>query len=241
MGRKRVSEPIKTKQDRHGIRERLVRAATDLFAEGGLHGTQVADVAARAGVSVGAFYRYFRDKDELYREIVRARFDAYLAMLRGLCDGLRTDSLHERIDVLRRVFRQTFEMHLAEPGTFLLWYRHGHGVSDDATTFVTEFIREVEDLLSQILDRTLTVGDRFDEGTRRLLVASMVGMAHTVAHRMITTGTPDLETATEVSTRIVAGGLFALAPPEFQASILALYQRETVGTAPVTGEPTWPR
>jgi hypothetical protein len=117
-------------------------------------------------------------------------------------------------------------MHLAEPGTFLLWYRHGHGVSDDASSYVTDFIREVEDLLVDLLDRTITMGDRFDAGTRRLVAASMLGMAHAIAYRMITTGEPSLEHATEVSSRIVAGGLFALAPPELQPSLLALYVEE---------------
>src|SRR6185369_2105422 len=120
MGRKRKGEPLLTKQDRHGIRARLLQAGTELFSEGGLHTTQVADIAKRADVSVGAFYRYFRDKDELYQEIVRGRFDQYLTMIRGLLDGLRTDSLRERIDVLRNVFRQTFTTHLADPATFLL-------------------------------------------------------------------------------------------------------------------------
>jgi AcrR family transcriptional regulator len=226
VGRKRLAEPVRTKQDRHGIRERLLRAGAELFAEGGMQKALVADVAKRADVSVGAFYRYFRDKDELYREIVQARFDEYLGTLRGLLDGLRTDSLRERLDVLRSVFRRTFETHLADPSTFLLWYQHGHGVSDAVDAIVAEFVHEVESLLIAVLDRTITVGDQYDEPTRRLVAASMLGMANTIAYRMISERESNVEHATEVCTRIVAGGLFALAPPEWQASLLALYREE---------------
>ena len=40
-------------------RERLLRAAADVFAERGYDGTRVADIAAAAGVSNGALYAHF--------------------------------------------------------------------------------------------------------------------------------------------------------------------------------------
>ena len=40
-------------------RERLLRAAADVFAERGYDGTRVADIAAAAGVSNGAMYAHF--------------------------------------------------------------------------------------------------------------------------------------------------------------------------------------
>ena len=43
----------------------LAQAALELCAERGVHATRVADVAERAGVTVGTVYRYFRDKDAL--------------------------------------------------------------------------------------------------------------------------------------------------------------------------------
>jgi AcrR family transcriptional regulator len=46
-------------------RERLLRAAADVFAERGYDGTRVADIAAAAGVSNGAMYAHFGSKAEL--------------------------------------------------------------------------------------------------------------------------------------------------------------------------------
>jgi AcrR family transcriptional regulator len=43
----------------------LATAALELCAERGVQATRVADVAERAGVTVGTVYRYFRDKDDL--------------------------------------------------------------------------------------------------------------------------------------------------------------------------------
>ncbi|WP_336214894.1 helix-turn-helix domain-containing protein [Nonomuraea sp. LPB2021202275-12-8] len=46
-------------------RERLLRAAAEVFAERGYDGTRVADIAAAAGVSNGALYAHFGSKAEL--------------------------------------------------------------------------------------------------------------------------------------------------------------------------------
>lgn len=46
-------------------RERLLRAAADVFAERGYDGTRVADIAAAAGVSNGALYAHFASKAQL--------------------------------------------------------------------------------------------------------------------------------------------------------------------------------
>ena len=223
MGRRRKAEPVKTKQDRHGIRDRLARAGASLFAQRGLHATQVADLAKTADVSTGAFYRYFRDKDELYREVVRARFAEYETALRGLLDALDTSTIAGRVDVIRRVCRRTLEMHVEDPEMFLLWHRHGHG---EANAIVETFVRDIEQLLIDILDRTIVVGNVLDERTRRMVATSMLGMLNTVAHRMITENETNVDHATEVCTRLVAGGLLALAPVETQSALLAIYQRE---------------
>ncbi len=46
-------------------RERLLRAAADVFARRGYDGTRVADIAAAAGVSNGALYAHYASKADL--------------------------------------------------------------------------------------------------------------------------------------------------------------------------------
>ena len=50
--------------------ERILAAALELYAEQGFHATQTPDIAERAGLSVGGFYRYFRDKHQVFLELV---------------------------------------------------------------------------------------------------------------------------------------------------------------------------
>src|SRR4051812_26178467 len=53
-------------------RERLLRAAADVFAQRGYDGTRVADIAASASVSNGALYAHFGSKAELLVGALRA-------------------------------------------------------------------------------------------------------------------------------------------------------------------------
>jgi AcrR family transcriptional regulator/ferredoxin len=62
-------------------RERLLRAAADMFAERGYDGTRVADIAAAAGLSNGALYAHFSSKAELLVGALRAHGRQLLAEL----------------------------------------------------------------------------------------------------------------------------------------------------------------
>jgi len=62
-------------------RERLLRAAADMFAERGYDGTRVADIAAAAGLSNGAMYAHFASKAELLAGALRTHGRRLLADL----------------------------------------------------------------------------------------------------------------------------------------------------------------
>jgi AcrR family transcriptional regulator len=49
----------------------ICAAALEVFAEKGFAGARLDEIAHRAGVSKGTLYLYFKDKNELFREVVR--------------------------------------------------------------------------------------------------------------------------------------------------------------------------
>ncbi|MDI6874417.1 MerR family transcriptional regulator [Candidatus Solincola sp.] len=51
-------------------RRRIREAALELFVRKGYGGTKIKDITSRAGVSVGTFYLYYRDKKELFMDAV---------------------------------------------------------------------------------------------------------------------------------------------------------------------------
>jgi TetR/AcrR family transcriptional regulator, cholesterol catabolism regulator len=57
------------------LRERILRVATDLFAEKDFDLVPIDEVATRAGVGKGSVYRYFSSKEMLYAEVVVGGFE----------------------------------------------------------------------------------------------------------------------------------------------------------------------
>src|SRR5258707_642340 len=50
---------------------RIEAAALELFTTQGFHGTNIRDIAEKAGVSPGAFYTYYSSKEELFEKLVK--------------------------------------------------------------------------------------------------------------------------------------------------------------------------
>lgn len=62
-------------------RAAILRAALEVFAERGVNGVAVPEIAARAGVGTGTIYRYFESKEELVNELFRKEKKALGARL----------------------------------------------------------------------------------------------------------------------------------------------------------------
>ena len=63
-------------RDDRDTRERLLRAASELFAATGLHGATVRDIAGAAGANVAAANYHFGSKEALYLDVLRTQFSA---------------------------------------------------------------------------------------------------------------------------------------------------------------------
>ncbi|MCP2258833.1 transcriptional regulator, TetR family [Streptoalloteichus tenebrarius] len=83
MTRKRLSR----EESREQTRERLLTAAAELFAERGVNGTSVEQIAERAGYTRGAFYGNFEDKHHLVLELLHRRTRRELDEVRALGEG----------------------------------------------------------------------------------------------------------------------------------------------------------
>ena len=63
----------------------LIEAATELFGAHGYDAIGTPEIAQKAGVSVGTFYRYFDDKKQVYLEVARRTMNAaYAETIAGL-------------------------------------------------------------------------------------------------------------------------------------------------------------
>ena len=68
---------------RQATRDRVLDAASDVFAERGFHGATVEDICERAGFTRGAFYSNFSSKDDLVLELSRRHSEALVGRIRA--------------------------------------------------------------------------------------------------------------------------------------------------------------
>lgn len=72
------------RRDAERNRQRILRAAAEVFSERGLDAT-LDDVAHRAGVGVGTVYRRFPDKESLVGELFQDRIDTLVSVAEEAC------------------------------------------------------------------------------------------------------------------------------------------------------------
>jgi AcrR family transcriptional regulator len=70
-------------------RQRLIRAALELFTSRGYHDTTTAQIAKKAGIAEGTIYRHFASKQQLVNELYRAaqRWAATIVQEAGGAEG----------------------------------------------------------------------------------------------------------------------------------------------------------
>jgi len=98
--RKRVFKQARARE----TYESILRAAAKVFAKRGFDKAQAPDIARAAGVSTGAVYRYFKDKREIFLEMIddelrRAREEVERAIV-----GMQSVDLRAAIDEVLEVF-----------------------------------------------------------------------------------------------------------------------------------------
>lgn len=84
--------------------DEILDAALECFAAKGFTATRMDDVAARAGVTKGTVYLYFKTKEDLFKELVRARLVPNIAALETAAVGAASSA--ELLDRLFHVWTE---------------------------------------------------------------------------------------------------------------------------------------
>jgi AcrR family transcriptional regulator len=96
--------PVKGSSKDESTRDRIVRAADDLFYRRGFEHTSFADIAGAVQISRGNFYYHFQSKDEILSAVIQARLSEQEKMLvRWNAEGERpADCIRIFVDILTR-------------------------------------------------------------------------------------------------------------------------------------------
>ncbi|PKB13496.1 TetR family transcriptional regulator [Novosphingobium kunmingense] len=99
-------------RDADATRDEILLAATEEFAEKGLFGARVEEIAARTATSKHMIYYYFGSKDGLYSAVLERAYEGF----RSAENAVDYDLL-EPVEALRLLVGNTFDVHLANPDT----------------------------------------------------------------------------------------------------------------------------
>jgi len=100
--------------------EGLLASAHEVLLTKGYHGTRVDDITAAAGVSHGAFYRYFENKEHLVRALAVRAISRLNAAFEDVPD-LTGQSRQQSSTALRRWLRRYASTYAAEAAMIRVW------------------------------------------------------------------------------------------------------------------------
>ena len=113
-------QPGPRKRDPRGTRDRLVRAALDLFTSLGYHASTTPEIARRAGVAEGTIYRHFESKQHLLNEIYRAAVRLLITHVKDSSPSMRCQ------DRLQQVASSWRELAIRDPNLIKLVFLTRH-------------------------------------------------------------------------------------------------------------------
>jgi AcrR family transcriptional regulator len=187
-------------------RERVLRAAADLFAEGGRDAVSTRAVSAAAGVQAPTLYRLFGDMEGLLQAVAAHGFAEYLSDKHALAE---TD---DPIDDLRRGWDLHVGFGLSRPEFYVLMY------GDIRAGATSPAARESQSVLHRMVSRIAVVG------RLRMSVERAAQLVHGASMGLVLSliATPHAERDLDVLTVARENVLRAISEPEDAAADVEL-------------------
>ena len=135
-------------------RERLLESAKRLFSQRGYYATSVEDIVASAGLSKGAFYFYFKSKEELFKSLVE---EMHLNIVKRLENFLEMElTLEDALIEHAKVFLEDIyqNRHIAQLFLFQLV-----GTNEEFRELYYTKVAHWRELLAKMVDRAIQRGE----------------------------------------------------------------------------------
>ncbi len=152
MSEEATQENSRDRQARD-TKARLIAVALTLFAQNGVAGTSIKDIAREAGVAQGLLYHYFAGKDDLLWGVLEE--NTFLPHLQEICGNAEGQAAE---DVLREVALR-FDAYLASQQTRLRLILGELQFNSRVQTLWEESIRREESILQEFLRGRVQCGE----------------------------------------------------------------------------------
>ena len=193
-------------------RAQLLDIGRRLFAERGLDGTSIEEIAARAGVSKPVVYEHFGGKEGLYAVVVDREVERFLAMATTLLEGEDNMAKFEMaaVELLRYI--------QSNSDGFRILVRDSNPTSGSGTfaSLMGDIASQVEHLLGDVLKKR-----GYDPRLAPIYAQMLVGMVASAGQWWLDERKPKLEEMAAHLVNLAWNGLSALDPkPRLSAEAL---------------------
>jgi TetR/AcrR family transcriptional regulator, fatty acid metabolism regulator protein len=156
-------------------RERILQAATEVFARRGFHGARVADIAELAGIAYGLVYHHFRNKDEILAAIFSERWSIYVRYVDEIAASPQT--FHEQVSHLVHYWVETWrqEPHLMTVMINEISRSYEFIEAHDVGTVLVAF-----DAVERLIARAQQRGEVRHDVEAKLVTYAIMGMAEMI-------------------------------------------------------------
>ena len=135
----------KERETEHHYRE-ILEAAEAAFAEKGYVTVSMEEVASRAEFAVGTLYKFFRSKDELFREILRKKLEMFIPRINNILSGKA-----KPLEKIRAYFFECLEQFWESPRFFRLFAHQTMGaICDQKAGFIPDILEIYHRILKSL-------------------------------------------------------------------------------------------
>ncbi|HOW99710.1 MAG TPA: TetR/AcrR family transcriptional regulator [Deltaproteobacteria bacterium] len=151
----RLNERQITRRERERERQRqeMLDTAMDLFAGKGYHNVTMREIAEKADFAIGTLYKFFRNKEDLYKALMLQRVDEFNEAIRKALDGPE-----DVMDKLRGYVKTKGELFQAHLPAIRLYFMEAHGESFDLMAGLDSEIRKRRRKTQAILESVFASG-----------------------------------------------------------------------------------
>ncbi len=137
-------------------RSEIIEAALEVFSEKGYHAAKIEDIANRLNIGHGTFYRYFKNKLDIFNHVVEDVISRAARFVSDI-DPREPNTLEEYRAQLETIGDRLFELFKKHPQISRILFYEAFGIDDE---YLQRRIREVFDLFGKFTAMYLENGVR---------------------------------------------------------------------------------
>jgi len=121
MGERRLQ---RREGERQRHRKEILNVALDLFSEKGFNNVTMHEIANKADFSIGTMYKYFENKEALYRALILGKAEQFHSVIKNALKkkGDVLEKIHNCITAVGNIFRENVSV-------IRLYFAETHGAS----------------------------------------------------------------------------------------------------------------